>query len=200
MNVQLVLILLFFSLLTVGSVYIIHSINTSDIISLDEKKLIDSSFATVESANRRKCDSEISYCFTDNDCRLSCAQTSKYSCTKGICTNTRVVETLPENKCNAQKGFLAYLVGNVAFGFYEYICKSIDPGIALSVDANNLMCLNQDPALDIDYLKQFPSAYSCSCSSACPIPATSVKRFHIECNDNFADLFKASYSELYYNL
>lgn len=160
--------------------------NKSQIIKND-----DSEFKVkIKNINNVKnnCTETKTYCFVDQDCLQSCYNSSMYSCLNGVCKKSLINTTDAENECDPSKGIVGYLVGNPTFGTYQYICKSIDPGIAISVD-ENLMCKN-DPTVDINYIEKFPSKYDCSCENQVLIPATSVKRKHVECDDNFYDLVK----------
>lgn len=133
---------------------------------------------------RKNCNLDKVYCFTDNDCTQQCTATT-VGCNKGICTND--IKTFEaENKCDPSKGVIGYFVGNTALGFYEYICKSVDPAIAISVDENR-MCFG-DKSYLLDYLTSYPSIYTCTCPNQVTIAATSQKRKHVECSDKYIDL------------
>jgi len=148
---------------------------------------------------RVNCEFETQYCFTDGDCQRRCnANVAGLGarCITGICKNELLIEQLPENNCDPRKGFVAYLVGNPALGQVSFICKTVDPGIAISVDGINRMCAGSIEPIDINYLKEFPYEKQCTkeiCPFPCLIPATSVKRSHIECNETFSLLITKGY-------
>lgn len=83
-------------------------------------------------------------------------------------------------------GMITYLAGSVAFGNYVKICKSVDPGIAIS-NTDNLMCKNG--TISVNYEKGFPLISECEdCEQQVTIPATLTKREHVECKNLFYDL------------
>lgn len=133
---------------------------------------------------RRTCDMEKVYCFTDNDCVQNCTE-GFVNCVHGVCS-TDVSVTNANNECDPSKGVIGFLTGNTALGTYDYICKSVDPGIAISVKENR-MCFG-DSTYVVDYLQAFPSIYTCGCDGKIEIPATSEKRLHVECDPRFQDL------------
>lgn len=135
-------------------------------------------------AGRKNCEIDKGYCFSDEDCDQQCS-VSSMSCVHGICLN-KIAISDATNECDPSKGVIGYLVGNTALGTYQYICKSIDPAIAISVDENR-MCFGDD-TYQIDYLKTFPSIYSCTCSDKVLVPATAEKREHAECDPRYSDL------------
>lgn len=158
-----------------------------------EDDRFDLRIVNVEESMRRECTNEITYCFSDNECTTRCIANTEYMCTNGICRNKRIITSIAENKCDASKGFIAYLMGDVAFGKYEYICRTVDPGIAISPDESNRMCLGGD--IDIDYLKQFPSMERCSCNGnndpeRCVVPATENVRRHVVCDARYGDMLR----------
>jgi hypothetical protein len=148
----------------------------------DEK--IDIKIGNLFGTGSRNCETTKTYCFEDNDCAQKCSK-SGMSCIHGVCSNNTNI-TDAENICNPEKGVIGYLVGNTALGTYEYICKSIDPAIAISVDENR-MC-HGDDTYQINYLSVFPSIYSCKCPDQITVPATSQKREHVECNSTYKGL------------
>lgn len=130
------------------------------------------------------CAYEKVFCFADGDCAKNCS--NAYStCVKGTCTSD-IDTSSATNDCDPSRGLVGYLTGNTTLGTYEYICKSIDPGIAISVTENR-MCYG-DPSYSIDYLKTFPAVNTCQCEGRTTIPATSEKRLHVECDKTFHDL------------
>ncbi|QBB28688.1 PIF-3 [Homarus gammarus nudivirus] len=140
--------------------------------------------SSLHGGGKKNCSTLQQYCFEDNDCLHQCVA-STMSCVNGICINN-TNSTEASNECNPSKGVIGYLIGNTAFGTYEYICKTVDPGIAISVDENR-MC-HGDKTYQIDYLAQYPSIYSCECEGKVTVPATSQKREHVECNPAFSGL------------
>nr|WOZ57665.1 PIF-3 [Menippe mercenaria nudivirus] len=136
------------------------------------------------SNSKQDCSINKVYCFTDADCNSKCSD-NQVSCMHGACS-TDVVVSGVTNECDPSKGVVGYLVGNTALGTYSYICKSVDPAIAISVKENR-MCYGDD-SYTFDYLQQFPSRYACDCTGKTLIPATSQKRAHVECDVTFHDL------------
>ncbi|UVX94944.1 PIF-3 [Callinectes sapidus nudivirus] len=135
-------------------------------------------------SGKKNCSTVKTYCFTDDDCHQQCVSSSMH-CVHGICRNN-LNAISAKNECDPSKGVIGYLVGNTTLGTYEYICKSVDPAIAISVNENR-MCYG-DSSYKIDYLSVYPSKYSCTCNNQITIPATSQKREHVECNSVYADL------------
>lgn len=173
------------------SVYLVYTITSHDIIQPDEEEKLRL-LADMAAKNKRYCTTEVTYCFTDQDCSSRCDISNKYACINGICKNQRIVEQNPKNDCDPTKGFVAYLVGNPAFGQYDYICKSIDPGIAINLE-KNLMCYGEK--IDFNYIYKFPSTQDCSdCPYPAVVPATSVKREHLECSEQFWYLVQVGYN------
>jgi len=105
--------------------------------------------------------------------------------------------TIPENTCDATMGMIAFLVGSPAFGSFHFVCRSIDPGIAIST-TENLMC-NGEQNFGIDYLQQFPTIIQCTCPDLVPVPATSQVRRYGECNSQFADFVRLSLPSRFYD-
>ncbi|UOT91843.1 PIF-3 [Aratus pisonii nudivirus] len=154
---------------------------TSKRLSFDK---INIKVGNLYGVGRKDCELTKTYCFTDNDCVQQCTASS-FTCAHGICMNN--VNTInATNDCDPSKGVIGYLVGNTALGTYEYICKSVDPAIAVSVTENR-MCFG-DKTYQINYLQSYPSIYTCECDDKVIIPATSQKREHVECNKIFVDL------------
>lgn len=150
--------------------------------------------ARLEQTKRRICSNETTYCFADRDCATRCDAANKYRCVHGVCRNARVIDENPKNECDVRKGFVAYLIGDTAFANYRYLCKSIDPGVAVSPESENRMCKSSPVPLAIDYLKRYPSAYECECQHKAVVPATSVKREHVECTERYYDLIASGYA------
>ena len=145
---------------------------------------IDIKYGSMYGSGKRDCDTTKTYCFSDNDCTSQCTNTNE-SCVHGICrTNINSMEAT--NDCDPKKGVIGYFIGNTALGKYEYICKSVDPAIAISVNENR-MCYGDSSYL-IDYLSTFPSINTCTCSNQIIVPATSQKREHVECNAAYIGL------------
>ena len=135
-------------------------------------------------SGKKDCNVDKTFCFTKEDCESQCVSTT-VDCVHGTCIEN-INESSAINDCDPEKGVIGYLVGNQALGVYEYICKSVDPGIAISVSENR-MCYG-DSTYQINYLNSFPSQYSCTCTNQVVIPATSLKRQHVECDSRYTDL------------
>lgn len=146
--------------------------------------------AGIESGRpKNRCTTTKTYCFSSADCRNMCAEDDSFTCSHGTCENDiRVLqETNSEAEpCDPKMGMVTFLVGDTAFGRYTRICKSVDPGIAVS-SGKNLMCLNGE--ISINYTRQFPNLSTCkNCTNPIEIPATSTKRRHVECNNPLYDM------------
>lgn len=136
--------------------------------------------------SKATCNTTTTYCFEDADCQQQCSE-SGVACLHGICkSNINRIDA--NNECDPQMGVLGYLVGNTALGTYQYICKSIDPGIAIS-PTENRMCYG-DNTYHVNYLDGFPSMTDCRCEGAIVVPATRTTRAHIECNKAFTGMFQ----------
>lgn len=136
--------------------------------------------------NRIDCVQQKTFCFTDSDCALQCTYNTNHTCAHGICSNHVFQTTETTNECAPEHGMIAYLQGDTAFGRYEFICKSEDPGIAISKDLNR-MCLNG--TIKFDYRIRFPAISDCKCSDGdemIVVPATRNKRRHVECSKKIA--------------
>jgi len=131
------------------------------------------------------CEETLTYCFDNGDCNTKCAN-KNYSCLTGVCRPS-LDEIVESDKCIASQGMLAYLVGNPAFGIYDFVCKSVDPGIAISNTVNK-MCYPEN--FQFDYLERFPQIDSCECPDKVYVPATAEKRAHVECSPIFKDLIE----------
>lgn len=119
-------------------------------------------------------------CFTSDECNRKCT-TAGMVCEAGTCQPERILPQT-EAKCDIRRGTMALLVGEPAFGRWEFICKSIDLGIASETGAN-LMCARGK--IDINYLNHYPTGAECNCPpnlQRTVVPATSVKRTHVECS------------------
>ena len=178
-------ILIFSILLVTIIIYPIREIKIKKLIKYDETDFYNIK-SKVMSENKKYCSNEISYCFEDSDCSIMCDTKNPYVCLNGICKNDKIITTAPENECDQKKGMIGYLVGNISYGKYDFICKSIDPGIALAVN-NNLMCKGQQ-TLAIDYTTKFPTINQCSCINQSIVPATRNKRKHVECDNIYYEL------------
>lgn len=134
--------------------------------------------------NKINCETETTYCFSDAECNTKCTTSNK--CMHGICKiETGYIDY--GDACDPKMGMLAYLVGNPSFGIYNWICKSVDSGIAIS-NVENRMCFNG--SMGYDYTRHYPSITSCVCDDKITIPATREKRKHVECNSIYADLIE----------
>ena len=145
-------------------------------------------------AQRSNCDAELVYCFTDQDCQLGCQPRDLYSCMTGVCRSNRLQATDgTQDPCLTKMGMMSFIAANTTFGRYEYLCKSVDPGVAVSSHENR-MCYGQtDPAPDINYLNNAPLMSQCVCpeNATALVPATEIKRAHVECN-KLADILFVS--------
>ena len=151
-----------------------NNIKTKDFINVNKPK----------QKTKKNCTNNVVYCFDKLNCNNSCSG-GDYQCINGVCKTDTVLISDVENNCNANMGILGFLVGNTAFGVYDFKCKSVDDGIAIDNEVN-VMCRGGD--IDIDYLKAYPSINDCNCDHPIIIPATSVKRRHVECNSKYFDL------------
>lgn len=135
------------------------------------------------------CTTTKTFCFQDTDCAKLCLEEDTFTCAKGVCEldMKRVREdSLASENCDTSMGMATFLVGDTAFGRYQRLCKSIDPGIAIS-SKTNLMCKGGDTI--INYINKFPSIDNCTnCDKKITIPATVNKRRHVECNSPFYDM------------
>ena len=162
---------------------------------VDSTELLDLS-SNLYNGERIDCTREINYCFTDSECARSCNFDSSYRCLHGICRNEVIRVENPLNDCKASMGILAYLTGDPQLGRFQFVCKSEDPGIAIT-STDNLMC--NGGFIDINYLREFPDISSCDCvqsggdngtTDQVLIPATSVKRRHVQCDARYNDLIE----------
>jgi len=134
--------------------------------------------------DKRDCEQARTYCFEDSDCARLCTISSLSQCRNGMCINSAVINTSTiRNECNAASGVVTFFVGNATLGRYEFICKSIDPGIAPNdITLPNKMCLNGN--ININYLNKFPTISDCTCPvNYLPviIPKVSQIRERVEC-------------------
>lgn len=172
--------------------FISNQINSKYETVVESVNLLDLS-SNLYNGERIDCNREINYCFVDSECARSCNFDSSYRCLHGICRNEVIRVEDPLNDCKPDMGILAYLTGDTQLGRFQFVCKSEDPGIAIS-STDNLMC-NQG-FIEINYLRQFPTISACNClNSSNPnttnqvlVPATSVKRRHVQCDSRYWDL------------
>lgn len=164
--------------------YIIIRIRGNEVTSA----LVDENFkmqiSNFFNGDRSNCSEEILYCFSNTDCSRTCVDSDKI-CQHGLCKAPVMNPIDWSETCDATKGMVGYLIGNTALGDYEFICKSIDPAIAIS-NTENRMCF--DGSIEIDYNIAYPASSSCVCSHPVYVPATKEKREHVECSDIFYDL------------
>ena len=137
---------------------------------------------SLEQKKKINCNQRVTYCFSDSECRQMCSNSA--NCSNGVCLNSNLFSTTaPINECDATKGVLTFFVGNPAFGRYEYLCKSVDPGIASDkITEPNLMCTGGD--IDINYLNSFPKITDCKCPEDYKLiimPATETVRDYSVC-------------------
>lgn len=142
----------------------------------------------VRRKDRVDCNQNVTYCFNDSHCSQLCTNNNGSICRNGICVDSNVLNTeTPLNECNAERGVLTFFVGNVALGRYDFLCRSVDLGIAPD-DPNleNNMCMNGD--INIDYTRAFPMISECSCPEGklpVVLPETSQVRSYVQCIDEF---------------
>ena len=149
------------------------------------KDFLKIKLANMIGLGRANCDVEKRFCFGVEDCVHNCQNSSSVGCINGICkTDLNIIPAV--NECDPAKGLIGFLDGNTALGTYEFICRSIDPGIAISVDVNK-MCFG-DPDFVVDYISAYPSIENCKCASQIVIPSTAQIREYVECNSDFIDL------------
>jgi len=140
-------------------------------------------------ANRKgriNCDQNVTYCFEDAHCANLCSNKSGSICRNGICVNANVINTqVPINECNAKRGVFTFFVGNTALGVYDFLCRSVDLGIAPdNPQQDNNMCIGG--SIDIDYTRAFPSTLDCKCpvgKRLVILPETSQVRQYGHCLD-----------------
>lgn len=149
-----------------------------------EKRLSVTSVSNEKLEFRQNCVEQTVTCFADEDCENICLGNRNVSCSNGLCRNDYVYKA-QSTECDPQNGFFGYLVGEPAFGRFSQECKSLDVGIATPTE--NLMCRGGN--IDIDYRIAYPSMDNCTdCNGKVVIPATSVKRAHVECNELYDGL------------
>jgi hypothetical protein len=136
---------------------------------------------------RIDCQQNVTYCFEDAHCRNLCTNSTGNRCRNGICINDNLLNTqLPLNECDARRGVVTFLAGNVALGNFIGLCRSVDLGIAPDdVTLPNKMCT--DGTINIDYTRQFPSVRDCQCPAGTRVvilPATEQVREYAVCLSN----------------
>lgn len=160
---------------------------------------------------RKNCDSNEVYCMSDSDCTNSCTtkNPSLFRCNYGKCDNVTITNLEPTtNPCSAKDGYLAYMVGDVQFGRYVLLCKSIDPGIATVTIHNeneytfeNKICVDGKMSKDIDYIDNFPEYINCVCKNEdIPIltPNTKTIRPHVVCKSSAYEALFNDNNMIYY--
>lgn len=178
----MVLFIVFTTILVSLVYYITKTLFNQEFDALDEDAVsID---AQMGLRDRRDCDQDVVYCFEDAHCTKICAAKFGSRCSNGVCINAAIINSqAPNNECDARRGVLTYFVGNPMLGRYDYLCKSVDPGIASNdISEPNRMCLGGQIA--IDYLQQFPAENQCQCLpgySKVSIPNTSSIRNYVVC-------------------
>ena len=180
------LFIVIFVILLIFILCYVKEIRTKKLVRYDAPDIYNMN-SKIMSENKKYCNTEITYCFKDSECAVMCDRKTRYVCLNGVCRNDKILNaSTPENKCDIRKGLIGYLVGDVAYGKYNFICKSVDPGIALTTD-NNLMCKGQKDII-IDYTMKFPTINNCLCTNQSIVPATKMKRKHIECDNIYYEL------------
>ncbi len=186
MSPYFALIAIVIVILIAVSWWMVHNINRKFKPIDPFKKPLDLSSILYNQA-RVDCNQQVHYCFEDSECSLACDYSTTYKCMHGICRNEVVRTEDVLNECDPKMGILAYMTGDTQFGRYQFVCKSEDPGIAVNT-TTNLMCAGGD--IDINYTQVFPGIDSCQCpdDSTILVPATSVKRRHVQCDSRYVDL------------
>lgn len=128
---------------------------------------------------KRDCANEMVFSVLDGQCQTVCQGPETYVSRNGICVNVITQDTTAvRNECSAQKGVLAYLIGDPQFGKTDLLCLSVDPGIQPNdPEQPNRLCVNG--TIDIDYRKQYPTLDGCRCATGYQlvrVPATSSIR------------------------
>lgn len=155
--------------------------------------------------DKHKCSVKHTYCFDTRQCNNMCIERNShlYECNRGVCElslgGLREHDLLKGEDCDSSKGMITFLVGDTAFGSYTRLCKSVDPGIAVS-NKINLMCKN-DPHISIDYHNAYPKMSDCSesCTQSIIVPATRNKRRHKECGNPLWRMVEVEYPLLTHN-
>lgn len=163
----MIIVVVFFTIVYVNKIVGKLKIQSSKIKSANiEDKQFRSEFANIEIENEKNCTKSVIYCFDDDDCRVMCSDKGRISCLNGICKTKKTITRNIENKCDVKLGYYAYLVGDTMFGDYKYVCKSIDPGIAV-LDENNKIVnrICNYGSINVDYRKNIPMAGECNCPS-----------------------------------
>lgn len=162
--------------------YLIYILLNSDVKIFKDHEPFKMAMANFFSSHKKQCQTEQVYCFGDSDCNAKCSTSN--ICLNGICKLDPGYVN-PSDLCDTKMGMVGYLVGNPEIGGYDWICKSVDPAIAIS-NTENRMCFNG--TIEFDYAKHFPEIESCECDDKIIIPATLEKRKHVECNSIYKDL------------
>lgn len=142
----------------------------------------------VNRSDRIDCNQKITYCFEDSHCSKLCSNQTGSICRNGICVNANVLNTqVPINECNSERGVFTFFAGNVALGRYDFLCRSIDLGIAPNdPNLDNNMCIGG--SIDINYKQAFPAITDCVCPEGkipVVLPETSQVRRYVHCIDEF---------------
>jgi hypothetical protein len=174
-------------LLMIGLLYFVFIFYRNTNIITDERPQLRVD-AGVSNKPRVDCNQSVVYCFQDNHCAKLCFNKTGSVCRNGICINTNVLNSQqPLNECNVERGVVTFLVGNTSLGRFDYLCRSIDPGIAPDdITQPNNMCKNG--SILIDYTQQFPDIRNCTCPTGTKgviLPATSQVRPYVQCIEEF---------------
>jgi len=193
MNVTLYMILLVSTLLFIT--YLTFFI-VKKILKMPEGGFTENFFSgdDIEVGGKMDCLNRQVYCFNDADCFAKCFVKTTMACFKGMCTDANIIrdgsDPIDEDDCRYKDGRIRYFMGNIAWGKWDVVCKSTDPGISYPTGPNR-MCFDWDTNTnihpEIDYSKHVPDADDCKCDTLCVIPATEIKRRHVECNTVFHD-------------
>lgn len=187
MNIVIVLV----SLVILSIIYFINgpNPNTSAMNTFSKfnfKSEVEKGFKKVD------CQTTDLYCFANSDCMKICKINDRFACIKGICKldKDEIVSDFKKEPCNNENGQFTFFVGDTAFGRFVNLCKSMDPGIAISNNVN-LMCKDGEDNSKINYLIKNPQISDCkNCPKKILVPATFSKREHVECNNQFYDMVK----------
>lgn len=186
------LVILIFTIL--ASVLIFFAGEPPEILNVKKinKNLLNVKTTLEYGAKKIDCNLVDTYCFKDSDCVKICKIYDNHECINGVCKiNKQLIDgekNEDSGKCDPKMGMMGMLVGDTAFGRYVKICKSIDPGIAISND-ENLMCKGSEDNKKINYLFRSPQIEDCvNCNKKVIIPATLAKREHAECENEYYDM------------
>lgn len=133
---------------------------------------------------RVDCAQNVTYCFEDSHCAKMCQNATGSICRNGVCLSANIINSqTPLNECDARRGVVSFFSGNVALGRFDFVCRSIDLGVAPDdISQPNNMC--RGGIINIDYTRQFPTPRDCQCPAGTRgviLPATSQVRQYVQC-------------------